>query len=518
MISNRGQSSANVLLPSGALAAPRAFGRLSSAAAFLGAEGTLISVAAAYVLSWALLAPYWIQNDTWLTLLAGREIAAHGVPRTDTLTAVTAGQPWIDQQWLAQLLLWQVHRVGGMGLLLLTEIALLLAPLVLGIALARRRGASAVAIVPFAIVPALVFSSSLRTELFSHLLFVVLLALLASEARRRSARVLLAFPLLAIWANLHGAVLVGAALVAVLGLSEALELRRSRPDQLATWGRPLALVAGPWLCLLATPYGLSIASYYRSTVGNPVFREAIVEWAAPTFLSPGGLTLFPLAAAALVLVSRQPRRLNTFEMGALGFTLLGALLANRSIAWFAYTCLVVLPPLVARPNGLRSGRSTRNAALAGLALVVVATAALATAVSSGAGIARNWPRGAVAAVEGVLRRDPQARVFASYEYGDWLLYELPAARGRVAFDDRFEVLTQRQARTVFDYLWQRGPRWEQPSSGYRIVVLHPKSEQGLVETYERRGTRVLFRSKQVVVFDRGPAADRPRVERASWTS
>jgi hypothetical protein len=507
-----------VLLPAGALAAPRAFGPLTSAIALLGPEGALISVAAAYVVSWALLAPYWIQNDTWLTLLAGREIAAHGVPRTDTLTAVTAGQPWIDQQWLAQLVLWQVHRAGGMGLLLLIEIALLLAPLVLGIALARRRGASAGAIVPFAIVPALVFSSSLRTELFSHLLFVVLLALLAAEARRRSARALLAVPLLVIWANLHGAVLVGAALVAVLGLSEVLELRRSGPRHRAAWGRPLALVAGPWLCLLATPYGLSIASYYRSTVGNSVFREAIVEWAAPTFLSPGGLTLFPLAAAALVLVSRQPRRLNTFELGALAFTLLGALLANRSIVWFAYTCLVVLPPLLGRAHGIRSARSLRHSAFAALTLVVIATAALATAVSSGAGITRHWPRGAVAAVEDVLRRDPQARVFASYEYGDWLLYELPAVRGRIAFDDRFEVLTEPQAQRIFDYLWQRGPLWERPSRGYRVLVLHPQGELGLVRTYERRNTRVLFRSKQVVVFDRGPAADRLRDDKGSWTS
>jgi hypothetical protein len=44
-----------------------------------------------------------IVQDTWLALLAGRDIAEHGIPHHESLTALAHGRRWIDQQWLAQL-------------------------------------------------------------------------------------------------------------------------------------------------------------------------------------------------------------------------------------------------------------------------------------------------------------------------------------------------------------------------------------------------------------------------------
>jgi hypothetical protein len=49
---------------------------------------------------------------------AGSEILASGaVPRMDTWTFTVAGTPWLDQQWLAQVVLALGHRVGGWELL-----------------------------------------------------------------------------------------------------------------------------------------------------------------------------------------------------------------------------------------------------------------------------------------------------------------------------------------------------------------------------------------------------------------
>ena len=73
----------------------------------------------------------------------------------------------------------------------------------------------------------------IRVQLFSIALFPVLLSLLHADARRQSRALWLAVPLLTLWVNLHGAVLVGLfVLLAYLALERArttpLEAARAR--------------------------------------------------------------------------------------------------------------------------------------------------------------------------------------------------------------------------------------------------------------------------------------------------
>jgi hypothetical protein len=488
--------------------APPSGGRVSRLGAFLVREGPLVALASLCVVLWTALAAWAIQADTWLTVMGGREIERHGIPRHDELALISHGRPWIDVQWLAQLGFWWIYRAGGITLVVLAHVAFLAAPMVLGMIVARRRGASAAAVAPFVIVPALAFFSLVRTEVLARVLFVAVLAVLVAESRRRSPRVLLVFPLVALWANVHGSAFVGAALVALLGLCEAGTALRSRSLSAARAARAAGLVVAPWLCLLATPYGLSVLDYYRATLGNSTLHATQQEWAAPTFLSPAGLTLFPLAAGALLLVARRWRDLSAFEVAALAFTLLGALTAVRSLPWFAYASLVLLPALLDE-GPARATTAARRRLLGATAIVcalVALASLLATATAPAARLTRLWPDGATRAVARVVAADPHARVFASYEFGDWLLFKVPAVRGRVAFDGRWEILSQRQTRAVLDYLWQMNAAGDAQGRGYRLLVLNPLSEKALVDLNRRRGVRELFRSKRVVVFDRGPSA------------
>src|SRR5437870_13096412 len=50
------------------------------------------------------IGPKLFVPDSWLTLVAGREVAHHGLPHHETLTTLSAGHRWTDQQWLAQFL------------------------------------------------------------------------------------------------------------------------------------------------------------------------------------------------------------------------------------------------------------------------------------------------------------------------------------------------------------------------------------------------------------------------------
>ena len=81
--------------------------------------------------------------DGWMALVSGREIAAHGLPSHETLTVWAHGRRWVDQQWLAQLLLYGLWRGGGLKLALLVHAALSVGAFAAAAVLARRLGASA---------------------------------------------------------------------------------------------------------------------------------------------------------------------------------------------------------------------------------------------------------------------------------------------------------------------------------------------------------------------------------------
>jgi hypothetical protein len=473
----------------------------------------LVAREAALIISCACVALIWLTNlsvqvaaDSWLNLLGGREILRHGLPHHDTLAVLSQGREWIDQQWLANLFYYGVYAIGGLSLAARVNVALFITVLGLVFTVARRRGASRLSVMLCSIPMCVVGLEFIRAQVLVEPLFVLLVALLAAESRRPSARILLVFPMLALWANLHGSVIVAAALVALLGVTEAVAAARRR----AAFMRPIALILTPWPFVFASPYGLSLAHYYTMTLRNPLFPKFLTEWAPPIPLSIWGVPLLVLAGTALFLFARHPRVWTAFETGAMVFTLGGGLLAVRSIPWFALTAAILLPTLLDRelPQRDNQPRIGRNRALA-LSGVVLTVALVAHSFANpGNTLATDWPQQGLTRVGQVLRADPDARVLASYDLADWVLFRTPEVRGRLAFDGRWEILPPTLFKKIMWFQMQKGPGWERPSRGYRLLVLNPMTFPQLVATYEQRpGVHVLYRSGRVVVLDRGPTAD-----------
>jgi hypothetical protein len=126
---------------------PRAkSGLVSTVLAFVEQNGTLVMLFSAAVYLFVANLPSGVQSDGWLALLAGREIVQHGLPSHDTLTVWAEGRRWIDQQWLAQVALYGLQRLGGYRLVMLFHAALALGGFGAACAIARRRGASALSV------------------------------------------------------------------------------------------------------------------------------------------------------------------------------------------------------------------------------------------------------------------------------------------------------------------------------------------------------------------------------------
>ena len=441
--------------------------RLAAVLAKSERESLLVVVAGLYACGVVARLPSdQLRQDGWLALVGGRFVAHAGLPSTDWLTAWTSGVHWIDQQWLAQLILFHLYGIGGLRLVMVTHVVLLTLALALALGAARWRGGSPRSVVLIAM-PALLtifLWAQLRTQSFAYVLFVCIAWLLIADARMPSRRVFLVFPFLILWANLHGSVLLGAALVSLRGV---LLLRR------APRTRGALLTIAPFLCLFASPYGLALVGYYRDTAFNPSFARLITEWQRST---PSLLTawFYVLGFVAIWLLGRYRSRITTFETLALLATFVAGMLTLRNTVWFGYLALMVLPtPL---RHSLSADVAPRRspvprALVAAMCAVVVAVTAIAASRGNAWYEGRAYPDSAAEAVAVAARAQPSARIFADISYADWLLWKEPQLAGRVAYDARLELLDRRRLEQLYNWTGRIGSDWQAAIRGSELLVL-----------------------------------------------
>jgi hypothetical protein len=440
--------------------------------------------------------PQLLVNDSFLTLVGGREVAEHGLPSRDELTVIGDGATWTDQQWGAQLLAYGAHEVGGHAALALVAAAFVVGAFVIAALGARSLGAGprAIVLVFFPVILAAPWAWTIRAQVFALPLFTALVWLLASEARSPSRRVFLAIPLLVVWANLHGSVALGAALTMLLAV---IELVRTRGR--SAWRSVALFVLAP-LAVLATPYGpLETARYYRLMLLDPPFADRVTEW-QPSDPALDTLVFYVLAGLALALVVWGRRRLRLFDVLALGLTFVGALLAIRSIPWFALSCMVLLPVAVgtALEGSAAPIRSRLNRSLALGALAVLAVTVVVSFVRDPGWYERKWPVDALPAVASAAA-EPGTLVFATDRHADWLLWKLPELRGRVAYDVRFELYDPEFFDDLGSYK-QRTEGWLDFVAPYAVVIVDEESTPEHADALlGEPGARTLYRDERVTV-------------------
>ena len=273
--------------------------RQSSRPAWLAAGLSVPVLTTVTVVGIAALAGAVGADAHWLAALGGF-ITSHGsIPAGVPFATAPTGH-WHNAIVLAELVFHGLEAgLGDRGLVLAQLIAVAVTVIVL-LRDARAAGASekgagtAVLIAAIGAAPALVIA---RVQLFSLVLFVVLMALLRAETRRPSRRIWLVLPVVALWSNLHGAVLIAA------GVTFAyLAIERFRHDRWTT----IAVAAGVLVALCVTPAGLSTIGYYKGLLTNQAAAQGAGLWGPLSLTAPLDVVLV-LAAIALGFQLRRAR-------------------------------------------------------------------------------------------------------------------------------------------------------------------------------------------------------------------
>ena len=228
----------------------------------------------------SVFAPSIVVGDTWLTLMAGREVVEHGLPHTEHLTVLGEGRTWTDQQWLAQVVFYAAHELAGMRAVILLGIALVL--LALGARHSRPRGRAArrrarPSSIGLLAVLAGPWGWTFRAQTTALPLFA---GRAVAPRRRRRAAASAGAPCSSCRSSSSGRTSTAPsssapALAMLLGVVELVRARR------LAW-IPLALVVLSPLCVLASPYGrearrlLRPDARRRAVRADPA-RVAVVE-------------------------------------------------------------------------------------------------------------------------------------------------------------------------------------------------------------------------------------------------
>ena len=415
----------------------------------LSLDGLWVAVAVLLPALVALLVPM-PAVDLAYQVRAGNEILGTGsIPSVDTWTFTVWGTPWLDQQWLAQVLLASGHALGGWELLAVVRAGLVALTTGLLVGTARvagvgARSAAILALVAFALMaPAL----ALRPQLLGIVLFALLLFLVAGRHRWPVAFGLSPLVLL-LWANVHGSFILGPLLLGYAWLDDALARRP------ASRRSALVLVAGS-VATLANPF-LAVAWQYAIGIGaSPSIAGRVSEWQRTTPLGMPGILFYPslVVTFALLAVRRDRVTLATWAL-AIGMAVIGVW-AVRGVAWWAMVMVFVLATVLAprataaaAPTTAPAGGagSPRRAGLVNALVVAVLGIVLVAALpwwrapdplTGRAGLLSSAPSSVAQALAEVTAEHPGLRVAAPQTWTSWLEWAAPDAR--YYLDSRFEL-------------------------------------------------------------------------------
>jgi hypothetical protein len=283
--------------------------------------------------------------DLWGHVRFGQDIlASHDIPGSDPYS-FTSDRRWINHEWLAEVAMALAFNIGGasgLNLLRLFVIGLTLA--LVWSHLSDVDELLRLQLVAVAGVGMLLRVHPFRPQVFSVLLFALMLWLILRAERRNSITPLIAVPLtMMAWVNLHGGWIVG---IGTLGFWIAATSVFKRPPL-----RRVALLAlvGVAACLttLVNPYGLDMWRFLADTVR--VERPMISDW-QPTFALPLGfaaLWLIP-AGVAIGAVVRARDRVDWTRVVLVALFGFAALRVSRLDAFFALATVFLLGPYLSR--------------------------------------------------------------------------------------------------------------------------------------------------------------------------
>jgi hypothetical protein len=420
-----------------------------------------------------------VDLDLWGHLVYGQHMLHSGaIPKTDIYSWTAQGQPWINHEWIAEIILAIFYTAwGGPGILLLKMVVGLAA-----FAVCLRLGAQSLswparfvawAFAALAVVE-ISYGFAARPQIFTALFLSLELQWL-QQIHSGQRLWLLALPgLFLAWINTHGGVLAGFGL---LGLAAGATTLQSLWNP--TWGRSGRTVAAEtavgqtwrtvlvlWLAvivsglaMLCNPWGAGLIRWLIGSVLWP--RPQIAEWNPPP-LNGEHAAFFIVLALAVFSWAFTRRKRAWWELAVCAaFAYLG-LRAVRNTPLFCLVALALVPPHLASAvarfrqhfehlEDLGRRADFQKFATGLLALISVGIGVATFTLHKEHPLTMEVPRSEypTGAVDFLREHQLHGRMLTFFDWGEMVIFELPGCPP--SMDGRLDTC---YSRALIDAHWK----------------------------------------------------------------
>jgi hypothetical protein len=461
------------------------------------------------------------------------------IPTQDLFSYTMRGQPFVPHEWLAEVIFALSYRLAGFD-----GVALVVAGVIgatfAGLALVMlRRGVNPLIVLPLVGLGLLasVAHWAARPHAFTFL-FTLLWATVLEEHRRAAIGwrgLLILLPLMLVWANIHGAFIIGYELTGTyLAGAALLWLAGAAPERQRHWkqARELGLLLALALLIsAANPVGFKLLTYTRDFVSADFLRATIPELQSPDFHNLLFYPLLLLLALALALSTRRELTpmLLLASWGAFG------LYAFRNVPQFIIICLPLLGDSAQALLSEQAARAERGPASARLRGAILRLRRIGTSLKLGAGrsiglvpalavaivvvlLAQGtrldfWQRGngfdrrafPIEAIERLRPFPPGKRVFNDGSWGGYLIF--CCARQAPPFvDGRVDLYGADFMRDYYRAL-NGEPGWQEVLDRYQVdwIMIFPDRPLAPWLAHDPAWQRI-YADQTAMVFVRRPGA------------
>ena len=455
--------------------------------------------------------------DFWWHLRTGQLIfQTRAIPHIDPFSFTKAGGVWITHEWLSELIIYLLFKLGGYGLLIFAFSILITGAFYFSYLRAPMKSRPYIA--GFALLLGALSTAptwGVRPQMLS--LFFASLFLYFLDHYQTSAKLkfILPLPLLTLlWVNLHAGYLIGLSLIAFFiigGLTDLLLLEFQiikHPYPSPTLRSILILCGTLAICILVTiinPNGIKILTYPFQTLFSPSMQQFIQEWFSPDFHQ---IIWLPFAFIILGLIGLGMVSKKSISPTNIILTLVfgyAALRSMRNIPFFAISVIPILAEQVdsmieIRTNGRTPSRMFHYLVPPLLAILVLLTGLrfFQVARSQSQTESDSFPK---AAVDWILSNRPSGNIFNSYGWGGYLIWRA-YPEYKVFIDGRADVYGDS---FLYDYMtiYRSEPGWEDKlkNQGVQTVIVEPNAP--LANTLlASQSWKIVFEDKISVIFKR----------------
>lgn len=378
--------------------------------------------------------PLWDSDFFW-HLKTGEYIAQHKeIPEEDPFSYTTPDGETLrknfilGQYWLSQLIFYFIWKQAGIGGIIIFR-ALLLSSILLIMYLLMRRKVDPLLLSVFIFLSGSVFIyfTGERPQLFSFL-GAALLIFIVERYKETKGKILYALPVVTlIWANLHGGVILGDALLLIYILSEGVKLLfKLNPLEKKEYLRLLFFCAVSVAISTANPN-----TYHLFTAFYKFSEKSITLQMSSEFLSPLTIALqykkiyweyFLIIVLIIFIIPltmfTRGRKVDLSAVAVITFLSVISLVSAR---YMIFPC-IVFPLLAADVNHLIQNRFHRIKVLAGIGILIFMCYTLWGKGVFSFRIHETYPD---RAVEFIKKTMPAGNLFNYFDWGGYLMVMLP---------------------------------------------------------------------------------------------